>query len=90
MIERPYFLWWDGVRISEDELKGHLASEDSIERGIWAARVMREARFADVWRYVSLADIVRDWELIRRNLGNKRDFWDFLIEGWRRDGLLRA
>jgi len=47
-----------------------------------------EARFADVWGYVSLPELLRDWPYIERHLGRRRAFWTFLLEGWREDGLL--
>lgn len=84
----PYFLWWDGVEVSEDELLRRLRSPDAAERALWAGRVLREAKYGDVWKYLSLEEILRDWQLIRRNLGRRRAFWDSLLDGWRRDGLL--
>lgn len=90
MRDVPWFLWWDGVQITEEELGEKLRSPDPAERAIWAARVMREARYQDVWRYLSVSDIVRDWPRIAPNLGRARALWTSLIDGWRRDGLLGA
>lgn len=89
-FEVPYFLWWDGVRIAEGELLEKLRSPDAIERGLWAGRVLREARYQDVWRFLSVKDIVRDWPIILRNLGRERRLWESLLDGWRRDGLLSS
>ena len=89
MSEIPHFLWWDDVRISEEELRLKLRSPNPVERGIWAGRILREATLADVWRFVSLADILRDWPQIERNLGRRRGFWKYLLAGWRADGLIR-
>jgi hypothetical protein len=88
MSEVPWFLWWDGVRISEEELREKLRSPDAAVRGAWAGRILREARFDDVWKFLSVAEIVRDWEPISRNLGRERARWTSLFEGWRRDGLI--
>lgn len=88
MADVPYFLWWDGVRLSEDALREKLRSPNPAERGNWAGRIMREARYQDVWKYLVLEDVVRDWKYIVRNLGRERAFWTSLLEGWRRDGLL--
>ena len=84
----PEFLWWDGVQVTADELRRHLHAPDAAERALWAGRILREARYQDVWTWLSLAEILRDWPLIRRNLGRRRAMWDSLLEGWRRDGLL--
>jgi hypothetical protein len=86
MSQKPYFLW--DVPIGEAELRERLHDGDPDTRAQWEARIMREARFDDVWRYVSLDDVLRDWKHIQRHLGRQRAFWEFLIQGWRDDGLL--
>lgn len=88
MAEHPSFLWWDDVRISEDELRARLRSPDRVERATWAGRLLREAALRDVWRFVSVQDILRDWPAIERNLGRRRAFWKYLLDGWRSDGLI--
>jgi len=88
MEEVPYFLWWDEVRISEQELRERLRSPDPVERGTWAGRILREATLRDVWRFLSVEDVLRDWPHIERNLGRRRGFWKYLLDGWRADGLV--
>lgn len=88
MRERPYFLW--DVRTTEAELRERLHEADPDIRAQWQARIMREARFDDVWQYITLEDVLRDWEQIRRHLGRQRGFWEFLLQGWRDDGLIPA
>lgn len=61
---------------------------DPAIRALWIARIMREARYRDVWRFVSLRDILPIYAHIRRHLGRARRKWDYLIEGWQRDGLI--
>ena len=34
------------------------------------------------------ATLARLWPEVRKNLGNRRAFWQFLFEQWRRLGLL--
>jgi hypothetical protein len=86
MAERPYFLW--DVPVTEDELRARLHEPDADTRAQWQACILREARFDDVWRYLTLAEVVRDRDHIRRHLGRRRAFWDYLLQGWRADGLL--
>ncbi len=88
MAERPYFLW--DVDVDEAGLRERLRASDPDVRAQWQGWVMAEARFDDVWRYLELDDIVRDWAHIRRHLGRRLAFWEYLLEGWRRDGLLRT
>jgi hypothetical protein len=83
---RPYFLWDEDVSVGE--LRRHLASEDARLRGLWQARVMREARYQDVWKFLRLRDVLSNFERIEPHLGRMRAFWNWLIDGWRKDGLL--
>ncbi len=85
---RPTFLW--DVDITEAELRSHLAAEDPDIRAQWQGRVLREARFNEVWHHITLDEVVRDWARIRRHLGRSRAFWEFLLDGWRAHGFLAA
>ena len=88
MSDRPYFLW--DVTLSEGELRDRLRDEDPDVRAEWQGVVLREARFDDVWKYVALSDVIRDWPRIVRHLGRSRPFWEFLLERWRARGLLEG
>lgn len=86
MSDRPYFLW--DVPVTEAELRERLRDPDADIRAQWQGRIMREARYEDVWSYLTLNEILQDWANIRRHLGRRRGLWEYLLEGWRRDGLL--
>lgn len=86
--DRPYFLW--DVDVSDAELRARLEVSDPDTRAQWQARIMREARYEEVWSYLTLARILRDWDHIRLHLGRRRAFWEYLLRGWRDDGLLPA
>ncbi len=86
MPDRPYFLW--DVDVTEAELRQRLRDPDPRIRAQWQGHLLREARPDEVWAYMTLDEVVRDWELLRRHLGRKRRLWEFLLEGWREDGLL--
>jgi hypothetical protein len=83
---RPYFLWSEDITFGE--LRAKLACADPDERALWMGRVMREARYPDVFRLLRWRDALQLWPGIDRHLGRSRDFWHWLIDGWRRDGLL--
>lgn len=83
---RPWFLW--DVDVTEDEFKARLQHEDPGIRAQWQGALLREAPYREVWRYVSLREVLANWALIQRHLGRKRAMWEWLIDGWRRDGLL--
>jgi hypothetical protein len=83
---QPEFIW--DVEITFGELKRLLRHPDRKTRALWTARVMREARYQDVWSLLSLRDVVELYPDLRAHLGRARPMWDSLIEGWRADGLL--
>ena len=88
VVGKPYFAW--DVNVTEAELHEKLRSPDADARAQWQGWIMAEARYPDVWRYLSLDEILRDWPHIRLHLGRKRAFWEFLLDGWRRQGLIAA
>ncbi len=83
---RPWFLW--DVDVSDALFRERLRDADPAVRAQWQGALLREATFTEVWRYITLAEVLRDWEHLRRHLGRRRAFWEFLLDGWRRDGLL--
>jgi hypothetical protein len=85
---RPYFLWDEDTSI--DELRGILAGPDSARRDQLLGKMLREARDIDVWSFVTPQDVARALPRLGRRLGRRRRFWEFLIEGWRSDGLLAS
>ncbi len=52
-------------------------------------KLLREAREVDVWTIVTPADVAEALPALGRRLGRRRRVWEFLIEGWRSDGLLQ-
>jgi hypothetical protein len=84
---RPYFLWDEDLSIAEF-CRG-LSGPDPQERLRLLAKLLREARDIDVWRFVTPREVALVLPSIARRLGRRRRFWQFLIDGWREDGLLR-
>jgi len=82
----PYFLWDEPLTLNE--LRRRLAGSDEEERVRLAAKVMREARFDEAIRLVPVAEIVAKYPRLRRNLGRRLAFWDFLTAEWRSLGLI--
>ena len=86
MNARPYFLWDEDVTVAE--LRDILANGPSDERDRLLGKMLREARDSDVWKFVTPRDVRDALPRIARRVGRQLPFWNFLIEGWRRDGLL--
>jgi|SRR5688572_6058089 hypothetical protein len=83
---RPYFLWDEDVSIAE--LRAVLAGPDGFRKDQLFGKMLREARDLDVWEFVTPTDVARALPRLERRVGRRMGFWTFLIEGWRRDGLL--
>lgn len=83
---RPYFLWDEDTSIAE--LRAVLAGPDCEHRDRLIGKMLREARDIDVWAFVTPTEVARLLPRIARYLGRRKPFWEFLIEGWQRDGLL--
>lgn len=83
---RPYFLW-DEDRTTE-EFRRALLTAGREERYRLIGKLMREARDSDVWKFVTPAEVWAHFGAIRPYLGRRRAFWEYLLGGWQRDGLL--
>lgn len=82
----PYFLWDEPMTVAELRIK--LSSASAEERTRLLAKILREARDTDVWRFTTPEAVWRDWEKLEKHLGRRREFWRFLLESWHKEGLL--
>lgn len=84
----PYFLWDQPMTVAE--FRRRLVSAPRAERVRLLAKLLREARDTDVWRFTSPPAISTAWEELSPYLGRRRAFWEFLLRAWREQGLLDA
>ncbi len=84
--KRPYFLWDEDISIRE--FKQRLGGGDATERLRMLAKLMREARDTDVWTFITPQEAADAMPLLARKLGRRQAFWEFLIDGWRRHGVI--
>jgi hypothetical protein len=82
----PYFLWDEPMTVAE--FRHRLQTASMAERVRLLAKLMREARDTDVWKFTSPAEIWQRWSVVASHLGRRRDFWEFLLNRWRREGLI--
>lgn len=81
----PYFLWDEPMTVRE--LRSRLAQSDE-ERNRLLGKILREARDSDVWLFTSPEEVSRRWDEIQRFAGRRREFWRFLLNTWRAQGLV--
>jgi hypothetical protein len=84
--KRPYFFWDEDVTIAE--LKAVMVGGPEPEKLRLLGKMLREARDTDVWFFVTPQEVARALPSLTRRLGRRRAFWEFLISGWREDGIL--
>ncbi len=83
----PYFNW--DAPVTNAEVRHALAHGTEDDKLFWMGRILREAQYWDIWKFISLRrDLMPRWERLRSRLGRRRAFWEFMIEGWRQDGIV--
>lgn len=83
---RPYFLWDEDTTVAE--LRSAIEYAEPEEWARLVGKVMREARDADVWHFVTPRAVWERRALLDRYLGRRRAFWNYLLDGWHADGYL--
>jgi len=81
----PYFLWDEPVTVAE--FKCRLRSASPAEQTLLFAKLLREARDTDVWKFTTPDEVWRRWKEISRHTG-RRAFWEFLLGRWREERLI--
>jgi hypothetical protein len=82
----PYFLWDEPLTIAE--FRRRLAPASHAEQTRLLAKLLREARDTDVWKFTSPEEVWRKWPDLSRHLGRRRKFWEFLLDRWQKEGLV--
>ena len=77
---RPYFLWDCDLR--DDTFRERLHDPDPQVRAALVGKLMRQAKPADVFRYVTEREVRALWELVTPYLGQTRDFWTWIFGVW--------
>jgi len=83
---RPYFLW--DVEMTLADLQRQLAEGDLATRAYLTGKVMRQAKPDDALQFITRQQMADLWPQLEKYLGNKRDFWSWLIEEWKRRGIV--
>lgn len=82
----PYFLWDDPM--SNRELRHFLCTASPAERTRLLAKILRQARDTDAWKYTSPQEVADAWAEISLHLGRRRHFWAFLLGAWAKQGRI--
>jgi hypothetical protein len=82
----PYFLWDEPLTVKEFQQRLKTASSPEQKRLL--AKLLREARDTDVWKFTSPQEVWQRWAELAPLLGRRRAFWEFLLNAWRKAGLI--
>ena len=83
----PYFMW--DYQYTVGQIKQMLAHGTESERLWLIAKIMRDARYSDVWKFISLQDFLKYRErLMRGRLGREKGFWEFMYSKWIEYGIV--
>ncbi|HIE29935.1 TPA: hypothetical protein EYP66_21925 [Candidatus Poribacteria bacterium] len=64
-------------------------SEANMDKRLnYMAKILREARFEHVWEFLSVQDLLANWERLKGRLGRKKAFWEFFLRKWKEHGLI--
>jgi hypothetical protein len=84
---RPYFLW--DVDMTMDEFMERVATAEPAVRASLIGKMMRQAKPDDALQFVSAQQIADQFPLLEKHLGRTREFWAWLLDEWRRRGIIR-
>jgi hypothetical protein len=82
----PYFLWDEPMTVAR--FRDRLTSASEPERLRLMAKLLREARDVDVWKFTTPKEVDALWPQLSEKVGRKRNLWEPLLATWREKGLL--
>lgn len=76
----PYFMWDYGYTIRE--IKEILAGDDEPRKLQMMGKILRDARYADVWKFFGLREFLKYRKKLVPFAGRRRKFWEFMYNRW--------
>lgn len=76
---RPYFLW--DYDLTETQVRAILSGQNNFDRQWLLARILESAKYEDVWKYISLAQLRQTYSALRLKKPIKRA-WDLALRTW--------
>ena len=78
--KRLYFLW--DYDLGEEEFREILKSGAPLEKGWLITRILEYAKWDDIWRLLTIADIEANFEYLRFRRAQDRDLWRLALDRW--------
>jgi hypothetical protein len=78
-LRTPYFIW--DYELTEADIRSILQGDD-VEQKAWVvARLLESARYEDVWKYISLAELRSIFPKLQLKT-QVRAAWEFALSVW--------
>jgi hypothetical protein len=78
--KRPYFIW--DYDLSDQDVHHILRHGDRTERAWLITRILEYSKWEDIWRYLTVADIQRDFKWLRFRHSQDRELWAYALDRW--------
>jgi hypothetical protein len=73
-----YFIWWD-PRITEEDVCEALASDNLYTRVTYMSYILNDARFEDIWKFLTLKEVRENFWRIRWRTDGLRNMWQQIL-----------
>ncbi len=80
MAKRLYFFW--DYNITEDDLHAILRGDNEVEKAWAITRLLEAAKWEDIWRFISLADLIANFNRLRFRFARDREMWAYALQRW--------
>jgi hypothetical protein len=78
--QRLYFLW--DYDLSDDDVRRILRSDNPSEKAWLMTRILEYAKWEDIWRYLTVADIRQHFEHLRFRQPQDQELWAYALDRW--------
>jgi hypothetical protein len=82
--QRLYFVC--DYDIGEDEIRHILRHGSQTEKAWIITRILEYAKWEDIWRYLTVAQIRENLEHLRFRRSQDRELWAYALDRWSRNG----
>ncbi|MEK7787755.1 MAG: hypothetical protein AAB658_20310 [Chloroflexota bacterium] len=76
--KKPYFIWWE-QNITEEDVREAIKGDNLYRRITYMSYVLNDAKFEDIWKFVTLKDVQKEFWRIRWRTTWLRDHWHQLL-----------
>jgi hypothetical protein len=80
---RLYFFW--DYDLSEQDIRRIVRQGDPAEKAWVISRILEYAKWDDIWRYLTVGEIRRNFERLAFRRAQDRELWAYALDRWARN-----